>query len=371
MEAEELKEKSASQYKCPSCGADMTYDPETQSLKCEHCDSIVKININKDVRERSFSELKDCAKWNPSEVSKYRCANCGATGVMTQGQISSLCPFCGSAVVIDKDELNSVKPNTLIPFEVDKDNAVRILLAWRKKKIFAPNAFRKAVDIETVRGIYYPIWTFDSIVTAVYDGELGRTKTRTVTRNGKTTTETYIDWFSVSGAMKNIFDDVFVTGSDKVNDATLNNLGSYPQNKYVVYSDEYLSGYFASNYSVDPMEAFNIAEQKMKNVFHNMIMSKYNASHVSRLDISLMHEGKAFKYLMIPMYITAMRYKTKLYNQYINGTFNDEKRNACVVGKSPVSPIKVFLTTLIVGAVVGLLVWLAYSQGLFTDVSFT
>ena len=29
-----------SNYKCPNCGGPLRFDPETQKLKCEYCDSL-------------------------------------------------------------------------------------------------------------------------------------------------------------------------------------------------------------------------------------------------------------------------------------------------------------------------------------------
>ena len=50
-------EKSESlHYKCPSCGAALTFDPEKQALVCEHCGTEQNIEIESDVKDRSFEE---------------------------------------------------------------------------------------------------------------------------------------------------------------------------------------------------------------------------------------------------------------------------------------------------------------------------
>ena len=31
-------------FRCPHCGADIMFDPEKESMRCEYCDSIITID---------------------------------------------------------------------------------------------------------------------------------------------------------------------------------------------------------------------------------------------------------------------------------------------------------------------------------------
>ncbi|MCM1042851.1 MAG: hypothetical protein NC350_01415 [Corallococcus sp.] len=347
------KIKQSRQPKCPNCGADMRYSPQTGNLTCEHCDSVKQIVRDRNVRERDFKELTEVEHWSDSDVAAYRCKNCGATTVLPSSTIATDCPFCGASVVVDSESLNSVRPDTVIPFETTDEQARQAILKWRKKRLLAPNSFKKEVKVDSVKGAYIPVWTFDSYVTAYYEGTLGKRRTRTVRRDGKTYTETYIDWFPVSGSTDKIFDDIFVYGNSDVPSEQMAKLGAFPQSKYVVYNDEYLAGYIADNYTVEPYEAFEIAERKMRSRLTSEIESYYNADVVSQLDIQLDYKARSFKYLMVPVYVTATGYRNKVYNNYVSGIMEGSGQSQPrVVGKAPKSPYKICAIVLAVLAVV-------------------
>ena len=120
-------------------------------------------------------------------------------------------------------------------------------------------------------------------------------------------------------------------------------------NEYVRYDDKFLAGFMANHYDVQPLDAWKNAEQRIRNDFQTRIMNRYGASHVDFLDIKLSHVSKSFKYLMLPLYISAVKYKNKVYNQYTNG------QTGKVAGKAPLSWLKIGLVSLLgIAAIVAL-----------------
>lgn len=360
MSETSAKRKKSLQFKCPSCGANLRFSPKHGQLYCEHCDCTVTVSRDKNVRERDFSELTNFTKWSDSEVACYVCHNCGAHSVLPRVTVATTCPYCNSHVVIDKENLGTVKPDTVIPFEVDTTEARDSILKWRKKRFFAPNSFKKHLEIESIHGVYMPIWTFDCYTNSRYSGRLGKRKTRTVRRNGKTYTETYIDWFHVSGTKKNIFDDIIVRANNTVSESTFNKLAPYPQQKYVVYSDEYLAGYIADNYTVEPKQAFNIAENRIREIIKNEILLSYHADVVGHMDVDIFYDAKSFKYLFVPMYVTATQFHSKTYTNYVSGIPSGRKGDINTTGTAPKSVWKIGLLVLLIlaliaGIVIGLM----------------
>ncbi|MBQ2723374.1 MAG: TFIIB-type zinc ribbon-containing protein [Clostridia bacterium] len=362
------KSTQVNQYKCESCGANLVFDPDSGNLICPHCETQIELSRDNDVKERDFSDLTKTENlWDKEKVHSYKCVNCGSQTVMEKSEISSTCPFCGSAVVVDQEALASVKPDTVIPFEVNTNTAVDALLKWRKRRWLAPNAFRKMVGVDQMKGVYHPMWTFDGYTTTAYEGRLGRTRTRVVTRNGKTTTQTYIEWFNVRGTRRNTFDDIIISGAETIDQKNLDKLQPFEQSKYCVYSDQYLAGYVASNYTLAPEKAFEIAKDKMKKVIQSEIMQHHNANHVDYLNLNMHFDAKSFKYLMLPIYVTATKFKEKVFNQFVAGVVTQQKKKSQikVAGKSPLSPIKVTLLSLGIAIGIGLLGWLMAISGFF------
>jgi len=338
--------KKSNQQQCPNCGADMVFSPQKGHLYCCHCGSVEEIERSYEVRERDFVEMESVPTWQQSSVAAYRCSNCGAQTIMSATTIATTCPFCDSAVVVDSAALDSVRPDTVIPFENSVQDAQRAILHWRKRRVFAPPKFKKSLNVDSVKGTYLPVWTFDCDTSTNYSGTLGKRCTRTVRRNGKTYTETYIRWFPVSGTIRQIFDDLFVNGSNSVPQSQVDKLHPFPQSKYVVYDDKYLAGYVADNYSIQPQQAFKTAQATMRSVIERAIMAQHFADVKGTLNLSTTYLSRSFKYLMLPLYVTATKYKNKVFNNYVSGVAAGNVKKIKVSGKAPVCWWKVLLTVI-------------------------
>ncbi len=337
--------KDIHQYECASCGSTMEFDGECGNLKCVHCGSVREIVRDRRVVERGFEELVDHSKWSESNVSSYRCDNCGATTMFTATAIATRCPYCNSPVVLDDTAIQSVRPDTTIPFNIGKNRARQAMLAWRKKRFWAPNAFRQSKSVEGMVSSYAPVWTFDSDTTTKYRGRVGYRRTRTVTRNGKKVTETYIQWRNIAGVIDQLFDDIMVRGSDHVPEKYFGKLLPYPQSLYVGYDDDYLAGHSADNYTVPPQQAYDVATAKMRAIVKQGIINRYHADVVGQIEMDMHFNSRSFKYVMAPVYVATSQFNNKQYSTYVSGIAVGDKIK--IAGATPVSAIKVLLAVLI------------------------
>ena len=92
-------------------------------------------------------------------------------------------------------------------------------------------------------------------------------------------------------------------------------------------------------------DAKDIMDRKLK----SKILSQYHYHVVDYINISTTHEKVTYKYVLLPIYNLVYNYKKKPYSVYVNG--NTGK----VMGKTPISPIKVSLLVLGILAVIGLI----------------
>ncbi|MDD4291349.1 MAG: hypothetical protein PHX51_03800 [Clostridia bacterium] len=337
-------------FKCSGCGANMVFDPATQKLRCPYCGIEQTVDASKDVKERDFEEFEGLETWT-GEIKRVRCENCGAEEVFASDETAKKCSFCGSPKVITLDDVGGVKPNVIVPFRVDKKQASSICAKWVRRRIFAPHKFKKSLSFDGVHGTYFPLWTFDSATETFYNGTLGKTVTRTVRQNGKTVTVTETHWFPVSGSIKLLFDDVIVEGSQRIPQKYFSSVRNFSPSDYVEYNNGFLAGFSAVSYSVSPKEAFDIAKDKMRARIKRAIMEQYHADKVGTLNMDTSFDGKSFKYLMVPIYVTAVSYKDKLYNQFVNGITGKTK------GKTPVSAIRVIIAVLLGLGLIALAIW--------------
>ena len=348
------KEKSTDIAKCPNCGANMLFDPEKQQLRCEFCgtEKSFAVKPNSELEFEKLFERHD--NW-ANETHVFSCSNCGAKVVISKREISKNCPFCGTSNVVETEELSGLKPNALVPFRISKETASAKAIAWAKKKFFAPRRFKKYLThSDDITGMYSPAFTFDTNTVSTYYGRLGRTVTYTKRVNGKTVTE----YFTISGAYSSFFDDILIQASSQISQKTVDALQPFDTNNSKEYTEEFLHGYGANQYTRDGRECWGEARKIIEKRIRSGILAKYNYSFVDYLNIDTEFSDTTFKYLLLPIYVGKFRWsskadrKSKIYNFFVSG-FNGK-----VYGKAPVSPLKVGLLTLGIIAAVALAVWL-------------
>lgn len=343
----ENPENRTSVMKCPSCGADMIYDAESGKLLCEHCGTQKEI-AGKTSEELDFERLlTDKGGWKESHV--FRCENCGAQEILDKNEIAKQCPFCGATNIVETSELPDIRPNAVVPFRVALKDAASAVKTWVRKRLFAPQKFRKSAKPEKMQGVYMPAFSFDSQTYSYYTAVLGKHYYVTRRVNGRTVQERRTRYFTVSGNFDMFFDDVLIQASGSIDQKSLNKLQPFQTNDSREYTGAYLSGYTATQNSKSGLECWEEAKDVIAGRLRSAILSRYVYDEVSSFRISTQYAGITFKYILLPVYVGHCKWHTKIYNFFVNGL------NGKVTGKAPVSPLKVIITILIAaGVLVGL-----------------
>ncbi|MCX4265287.1 MAG: hypothetical protein OSJ64_00475, partial [Firmicutes bacterium] len=100
-------------------------------------------------------------------------------------------------------------PDGIIPFKVDQYQAQEAFRKWVRSRWFAPNSLKKSYQEGRLTPVYLPYWTFDAQAQANYQGRGGRVRR---VRRGKQSYTT-IDWYPVSGTVRESFDDIQICAS--------------------------------------------------------------------------------------------------------------------------------------------------------------
>lgn len=338
-------------FSCPNCGGKTKFNPSLQKVECEYCGTTFDVDKSVNVTERSIDELlAKGTSWTGTEVIK--CPTCGAKEIVSKSDIAKACPFCGTTNIVKTEELAGLKPQGVCPFEVPQENASGIARKWVKKKLFAPNAFKRSAEAKNIHGVYSPAFTFDSQTTSKYDGILGVHEQRTRPGpNGTVETYTVLRTFHIAGTHDANFDDMIVQASTNIPFNVLNKIEPFPTNDAPAYNQGFLRGYSANTYSKDGQFCWNECKMKMDSAIRSQILSKYFHDTVESFQLNTTHKKSSYKYLLLPIYIGHHNFKEKLYNFYINGSTGK------IWGKSPVSFWKVSLAVLLglgVAALIGL-----------------
>lgn len=336
------KEIDADSVKCESCGSNMVFNPESQTLECPHCGERQNFSSNELAKEFDLlSGFENTVDWTNEGTVVFECDNCSAKVVLESGETATNCPFCGTAHVRKTEDLAGVKPNALIPFSITDDNALSLSKEWAKKRFFAPRDFKKKLCAENIKGVYSPCFTFDSATTSYYEGRIGKTHTRTVGSGKNRRTQTYVVWRNISGVYNHAFDDTLITAGSKLDQDKLDKISPFNTGESKEYERKYMLGFMAYHYDDDLENCWGKAKSVMDAKIRRGILSNYIYDRVAYLNVSTSHSEVRYKYVMLPVYVGNYKYKSKIYNFYVNGV------SGKVFGKTPKSPLKIALTVLL------------------------
>lgn len=118
------------EYKCPCCGGKVEFDSGKQQMKCPYCDSTFDVEAMREHDEALQTEEPDQFFWQiPQEgwqqdedanINVYCCNSCGGQIVAEETTAATHCPFCGNPVVLTGRLAGDLKPDYVIPFQLDQ-----------------------------------------------------------------------------------------------------------------------------------------------------------------------------------------------------------------------------------------------------------
>ena len=73
----------------------------------------------------------------------YSCNSCGGEIIVEATTSSTSCPYCNNNILVSKELSGDLKPNYIIPFKKDKEEAKLNLKKFFKRKILLPSSFSK------------------------------------------------------------------------------------------------------------------------------------------------------------------------------------------------------------------------------------
>jgi len=354
--------RQSDQFPCPSCGGQMAYDPEAGTLHCTYCEKTLDIDRDStEILEYDLQEGLNQADqdWG-RDTQVVTCRSCGAQTVLDPHSVSQNCSFCGSAHVVCVDEMAGIKPESLIPFKIPRSKAESFFTRWLGRKWLAPRSLKKEYRPEKIQGVYVPFWTYDAATHSTYTAEAGTyyytTRTRTITQNGKTRTVTeqvrHVRWRRVSGTYAKAYDDLLINAASHMQGRLIRKIEPFDLRELISYRPEYLAGFGAERYSIGLEQGFGCAKDIIRQDLYGDIHRQIRADTVRNLNIQTMYRDVRYKHLLLPVWISAYRFRKKTYQFLINGQTGE------VQGSAPVSAWKILFIVLGAAALGALIYWL-------------
>jgi predicted RNA-binding Zn-ribbon protein involved in translation (DUF1610 family) len=347
---------------CDYCGYQAPVS-EAGSMTQVHTQTHVDGAVVDSVQEHDLLkglELAGQAEGWGTQTRTFKCNSCNAMIAVEPGVTATVCPFCGSHHVLSQEQSTKViKPESVIPFQVDQRTAIAKFRTWLGRGWFRPNPVKRiAANADArVQGIYLPFWTFDAQTFSRWSAEAGHhyyvTERYTVNVNGKRQTRTRqvqkTRWVPASGKHDEFLDDVLVYATRSVEENILRSIYPFDTQALVPYRPQYLAGWRAEEYQIDLEEGWKLGQGIMRERLRAACAREVPGDTYRNLRVQTTFQDMTYKHTLLPVWIASYRYRNKVYNFMVNG------QTGKVKGEAPISPWKVALAVLIALLILGMI----------------
>lgn len=339
-------------YQCPACTAPLHYSAKSGKLECDYCGSsfdvaeIEALYARKEAEAAAAKQAADAkaeaaqaAKaeaaeaaaasggWDTSDLNRdwgaeadglrvYSCPSCGAELICDQSTAATACPYCGNPAIVPGQFSGALRPDSILPFRLSKDDAVQALRAHYKGKPFLPRSFTSANHIEQIQGVYVPFWLFDG-------GAEGAASYRASNTNVYETGDyeiTETRHYHVVRAGSLAFEKIPVDASSKMPDDHMDSIEPFDYAQLRPFSTAYLPGYLADKYDVTIDDSRDRADTRCSETLAQALrdtVTGYGACVTEREDIAL-RRGKVH-YALLPVWMLSTKWRGQDFLFAMNG----------------------------------------------------
>lgn len=315
------------EYKCPCCGGAIEFNSSAQKMKCPYCDTEFEMETLRSYEEVLQGDHADEMEWEQqagSEWSRgeedqlrvYLCQSCGGEILADENTAATSCPYCGNPVVMTGRLSGALKPDYVIPFQLDKKAAKEGLKRHLSGKRLLPKVFRDENHIDEIKGVYVPFWVFDTGVDA--NVRYRATKVRKWSDSNYIYTETR--FFSVVRGGQLRFEHVPVDGSTKMANDLMESIEPFDFKDAVDFQTAYLAGYLADKYDVGQEESIPRANQRVKSSTEEAFRRTVQGyATVVPENSNLRFFGGKAHYVLYPVWLLNTSWQGKQYYFAMNG----------------------------------------------------
>ena len=306
---------TADSLKCPSCGSNITYEPELGSMICRNCGNVYSADTMEPLGSFGFAKEHDyIGDGEMSEEDKKRheivCNSCGAALVTDENTMSTMCPFCGSPALITRRMSREFKPDYIIPFKIDKDEAQKIMKDWLATRKFTPRGFNTKSRLSKMTALYVPFWLLDCCVKTDLSG------------TGKMISGLTTDIYEVNSTITYYVKGVPFDASLSIANKLMEAVEPFDYSEMVKFESKYLQGFYADKYDQLPTD---MTERMMRRIDKysraetELIAKKYSEyEERPEKNLSLLSEI-SIKYCLLPVWFMTVEFDGRQYQFAVNG----------------------------------------------------
>ena len=315
------------EYKCPACGGALSFDSGVQMMKCPYCDTEFDVAAMQELDETlerekpgEFTwESQPEGQWSADETENLRtyiCKSCGGEIIGDLNTAATNCPYCDNPVVVADRFSGTLRPDVVVPFQLNKAQAREALAHHLNKKPLLPKLFKTQNRIESIQGIYVPFWLFDTDVNA----NIRYRATRIQHWSDANYNYTRTSFYSLIREGGIAFDNVPVDASSKMSNDLMESIEPYDMAKAVDFQTAYLAGYLADKFDVEADTCKTRANDRIRtSTEQSFAQTTAGYATVNPEHTNLQLKGGRVRYALLPAWILTTRYHDKIYTFAMNG----------------------------------------------------
>ncbi len=316
---EGLRAADADRFVCPKCGGRMSFAPDGQSLVCEYCTRTHALGFApRPADEKDFITAMATARGHgkPLNEQVFHCEGCGCEFILPPSQISAACVYCDSPHVVNwESEERLLAPDGVLPHAFDAKRAVKHLVDWVEG-----NGIKPEGNVETPRGVYLPLWTFDIGGEIEYAGEVYEDEENPFkTRSGRRRVRRVSDSYPV------LVDDLPIPASRKLSAVFIRLIPTFDLTSVKPYDPRFLAGLPAEVYDIPLAEASLDARGQAYAKYKNDLPRLLPDTHILHSSSAKMGID-SFKLVLLPIWMTELPFGGRTHLVLINGQ-NGEVRS--------------------------------------------
>ena len=340
-----IEKAAVAAYKCPKCGATTRYDVNAGGVACEHCGfskpaEAKRVGRAADEFEFTLQTVAAAEHGWGVALQELHCDQCGAALALPEGALTITCPFCASnRVNIRQAPSDILRPRFLIPFKIQPADLHTKAGAWLRQGWFHPAELSASAVLSHFTGIYLPFWTFDCAIQAQWKAQVGYERIeRYYDHSSKDwKTRTHIDWRWEDGRVGLQTDDLLVVGTRHLSKVILERVSQFNLSELVSYSPDFLAGWQAQAYNIPLADAWEDGKATLRERAKDACYKDIPTSHVRNFSMVADYQDETWRFVLLPIYLSAYRFQDKIYQVMVNG------QTGIIAGQKPVAWWKIWL----------------------------
>ena len=307
--------------KCPVCKSLV----DEEDLFCANCGT-----------ESPHGESKPAGDGSRLATCNFDCEGCGASMSYDASAGQLRCPFCGSTTLTEKPDVQILAPRSVIPFRVGRDQAAAMLSQWLGTGWFRPGDLRRRAAVVFMQPVFVPYWVFHA-----------RTHTHWTADTDQTPPDARGDWYPMAGEHRGEYAGLLIGASGALAPAETRAICPFDLSQGKPPAEIDLENITVEQFSVPRKYARPLAREALDHGEAAACAGTYVPGRSRNVHVSVLPEGFSSEPVLLPVWITAYRYRDRVYRFLING------QTGRATGNAPISLAKIAL--LVGGLVVGAL----------------